>query len=388
MLTGQSLATLPGPWFMTGIGWSPDGAFLAASDGNENPRIFLYQVTGRQVHQRITGHGNGVQCVTADPRLDRLATGADDHLVFEWDLTTGRPSRRWSGDHPTYVMAVAYSPDGSLLATGAGDGTLLLRDAETGVMKARLTGHNQGIPALAFDPSGRWLGSGDVSGRVVVWDLDTKQPLQQLQVGPSWVWSIGFHDGGRKLVSEVSNGPVVLFDLPSGKPEAQITLPGGIRRFLADPARDRLIVAFNNGDLSSLSMPDLTQGRRLAHAHPSAIESLALSPDGRLLATGGADRRVVLRDPVTFEPLLAFPEWTGMVKDLAFSRSGRWLAYVGADSDIALWDLTVLHEGLQAAGLAWDGPAPAVLPASSLAIDGEHPGPAIPVIRPGNTSSP
>ena len=73
--------------------------------------------------------------------------------------------------------------------------------------------------------------------------------MQQLQVGPSWVWSIAFLDGGRKLVSEVSNGPVVLFDLSSGRPEARITLPGGIRRFVADPARNRLIVAFNNGDL-------------------------------------------------------------------------------------------------------------------------------------------
>jgi WD40 repeat protein len=284
-------------------------------------------------------------------------------------------------------MSAAYSPDGSLLATGAGDGTLVLRDAETGATKAQLAGHNKGVPAVAFDSSGRLIASGDVSGRVIVWDLSTKQPLYQLQVGPSWVWSIAFLNDGRKLVTEVSNGPVVRFDLPSGKSEAQVTLPGGIRRFIADLARNRLIVAFNNGDLSSLSLPDLSELHRLEHAHPTAVESLALSADGRLLASGGADRRVVLRDPVTFEPLLAVPEWTGMVKDLAFTRSGRWLAYVGADSDVALWDLTGLRQGLLGAGLGWEEPGPADPPIPVLATEGEHRAPAVPIIRPVNSAA-
>jgi WD40 repeat protein len=387
-LSGQSLATLPGAWFMVDAGWSPDGAFLAVGGDTSSisTSISLYRVTGRHVFQRLARHRHGVQCVAANPRVERIATGADDHVVIDWDLATTQPGTRWTGTDPEYVTALAYSPDGSLLATGTGYGTLWVRDAETGEVKARLAGHKVGIPALAFDPSGRRLASGDRNGRIVLWDLATQQPVQQLQVGPSWVWSIAFLNDGRKLVSEVSNGPVVLFDLRSGKPEKTITLPGGIRRFIADSARKRLIVAFNNGGLCSLSIPDLTPGHRLEHAHPGAIESLALSPDGRLLATGGADRRVVFRDPVTFEPLLAFPEWTAMVKDLAFTPSARRLAYVGADSDIALWDLSLLHEGLQAAGLAWDQPAPAVVPASGLATEGEHLRPAVPVIRPDNSA--
>jgi WD40 repeat protein len=389
VLTGQSLATLPGGWFMLDVGWSPDGAFLAVGVSGGDSSISLYRVTDRQIAQRLARHGHGVQCVAANPRRERLATGADDHFVFDWDLATTRPATRWKGTDPQYVTSVAYSPDGSLLATGTGYGTLSVRDAETGEIKARVDRHKVGIPALAFDRAGTRLASGDRSGRLIVWNLATGQPVQELQVGQSRVWSAAFLDDGRKLVSQISNGAVVVFNLESGKPEAQIKLPGGIRRFIADPARQRLLVAFNNGDLSSLSVPDLTPGHRLRHAHPSAIESLALSPDGRLLATGGADRRVVFRDPITFEPFLAFPEWTAMVKDLAFTPSGRWLAYVGADSDIALWDLTRLYEGLRAAGLAWDQPAPGVVTASGLAPGGEHLRPAAPVLRrPGTVEPP
>jgi len=80
----------------------------------------------------------------------------------------------------------------------------------------------------------------------------------------------------------------------------------------------------------------------------------ALSPDGRLVSTGGADHRVVLRDPLTFEPLLDFPEWTRTLRDMAFDCASRRLAVVGTDSDLELWNIAALQGGLTDVGLAWD----------------------------------
>ena len=69
-------------------------------------------------------------------------------------------------------------------------------------------------------------------------------------------------------------------------------------------------------------------------------------PSGRLLATGGrTDRRILLRDAATFEPLVGWPTWTGMVKDLAFDATGRWLAVAGANrtSDSGIWTWSVTN---------------------------------------------
>src|SRR5439155_13329279 len=131
----------------------------------------------------------------------------------------------------------------------------------------------------------------------------------------------------------------------------------------------------------SLSLPDLTPGPRLENAHAGSVDCLALSPDGRLLATGGADHRVVLRDAMSFETLLGFPMWAGELRDLTFDSKGRRLAIVGTDSDVDLWDLAALRDGLTGVGLAWDRPAPAVAPGSGLAAEGEHLRPTVAVIR-------
>ncbi|HZT83040.1 MAG TPA: hypothetical protein VFA26_22610, partial [Gemmataceae bacterium] len=255
---------------------------------------------------------------------------------------------------------------------------VLIRDAITGAVRGRLS-VPQVAYALAFDPTGRRLACGDVAGNVTVWDLATSRPVRQFTTG-SDVRSIVFLDQSPCLVAHGKDA-VFLFNVESGQEEQKVHLAGGgIRRLVADRARGRLVVGLQSGAIVSLSLPDLTPGPGLENAHDGSVECLALSPDGRLLATA-SDHRMVLRDALSFEAFLGLPLWAGTVRDMTFDSEGRRLAVVGTGSDVDLWDLTALHDGLTALGLAWDRPAAAVVPAPALAPEGKQFRLAVAVLR-------
>jgi WD40 repeat protein len=218
-----------------------------------------------------------------------------------------------------------------------------------------------------------------------------KSGTGQFETG-SAVSSIVYLDRPRRLVTHRKDA-VLLYNVESGELEKKVDLVGGnaIRRLAADQARSRLVVGFGSGAIARLSLPDLTPLSRLEDAHHGNVDCVALSPDGRLLATGAADRRVVLRDAMSFETLLEFPLWTGTLRDLTFDSTGRRLAIVGTNCDVDLWDPAALSDGLADLGLAWDRPAPVPAVDSSSSSGpvpvGEHVRPTIPVIRrPGPTA--
>jgi serine/threonine protein kinase/WD40 repeat protein len=362
----QVVATLPASAWMQQVEWSPDGEYVAATT-DSSQTVLLFRVMGRhRVQQWLTGHQVELCCVAARPGRERFATLGYTELVT-WDVSAALPSPRRIGTEPGAGTAVAYSPDGSLLATGSwsglDDGKILVRDACTGEVRGQLTGLS--VPhALVFDATGKRLASGDLVGNLVIWDLATMRQVARFVTGSTAIWAIAFLDNGRRLVTHGSD-TAVLYDLESGAVERRLTLEGGVRRFVVDLARNRLVVAFKSGAIGSVSLDDLSPGLRLENAHEGALECIALSPDGRRLATGGADHRVVLRDPLTFAPLFDFPRWTGNLRDMAFDSTSRRLAIVGSDSRVDLWDLVALHDDLGAVGLAWDRSGSAAAPSAS-----------------------
>jgi WD40 repeat protein len=281
--------------------------------------------------------------------------------------------------------ALAYSPDGTLLATGARRGStadqILVLDARSGETRVQIP--VTGAPyALAFDGSGERLACGSASGNLLVWDLATNRSVRQFTTG-SVIGSIAFVDGDRKLVTQNDDSALV-YDLQTGEVEHRARLDGGIQRVVVDGQRSRLVVARTNGAISSLSLPGLAPAHGLESAHHGAVSCLALSSDGRLLATGGEDHRVVLRDPMTFAALLYFPDWTRTLRTMAFDCASRRLAVVGTDSDLEVWDLAALSDGLANVGLHWDRHTAEAV--STAGASGGRPWPTseVVIVRPGN----
>src|SRR5205823_2504128 len=196
-------------------------------------------------------------------------------------------------DHAAEVLAAAFAPDGSSLATAGADGMVRLRDPATGSVTRALEGHDGGATALAFSPDGATLVCGEGRGGARVWDAKNGRLLRACKAADSRAdtvttdrlfTSVAFTpDGGTVLACTASMGntygePVRFWDVRTGE----------LKRAFETPAHG---------------------GR-----------PTALSPDGTILAAGG--KTVRLLDARTGKPLRELFGHLKKTQSITFSADG------------------------------------------------------------------
>jgi WD40 repeat protein/Flp pilus assembly protein TadD len=369
--TGQALMLLaPGIGPLLSVAFSPDGTHLAAGSGT----VCLYQLTSRQEKRRLAGHSYMVKGLTFHPFKPLLASGSEDKTLILWDLQTGRPQRRWQSGRENPIHKVAFAPNGEMVALGLGtyftasgtDFSIDLWEMTTGQVRRRLVGPRSPVTALVFDSSSKLLASGTSDGMVFIWNTQTGKPAMQWN-SHSPVVEVVFLSNGAHLMTGETGGRIAIHDLASGREIQQSALPGGLTH-LAVP-RDEHVVAVGgeDGALRLLTLPYLQMKAMLENAHNGQVATVAFSPDGRLLATAGTDRRIALWHAHTYERLCILPQ-TSPVEHIAFDPDGLRLAICGREELITLWNLALVQPELAAVGLDWDAPlAKATLQIGALA---------------------
>jgi WD40 repeat protein len=286
-------------------------------------------------------------------------------VVKLWDTATRKEVRTLAWKQ-TGVHAVAFSPDGRLIA--AGGWTVMLDGAfrkTTGIVRVcdvasgrealTLSGHGALIDALAFSPDGRFLATGGGDEGVRLWTVAQGQLARQLKGHGGRVTAIAFSPDAKSLANVGADKKVRLWDVATG--QERLVLPGDVDvvqalRFSPD---GRTLATV--GGKRSVQIHEAATGKLLLRLAPrSDVSTLAFSPDGRTLAVGGgsaAAGEVTFWDAATGKALARVTRDKGRCLDVAFSPDGRWLAAaVFADArapgdtaggEVALWDMqTVL----------------------------------------------
>jgi WD40 repeat protein len=125
------------------------------------------------------GHRVGVAAVAFAPDGTLIASGNVDNLVRLWQAQTGAVLHTFTG-HASGVTSVAFSHDGNLIANGSRDNTVRLWEVAAGTTVRTLTGHQRGVPSVSFSPNEKSVASGSEDNTVWVWDVQTGKAIRTL----------------------------------------------------------------------------------------------------------------------------------------------------------------------------------------------------------------
>jgi len=277
-----------------------------------------------------------VMSVAFSPDGTLLASGCTGKSVWIWRVEDGECLGIWKG-HTDEVWSVAFSPDGETLASGSRDGTVRLWKVSNGISLCALQEHARPIPvtSVAFSPDGRILASGAGDNVVRLWAVSGGDLLRTFKEHQRSVLTVAFSPDGAILASGSGDDAVCLWRVADGTLLRALKGWGGQSvtfspdgEMLAAGARDGKVRLWRVADGNLLCTLD---------GHTDSVRSVAFSPDGKILASGSWDGKVRLWQVADGNLLRTLRKDMFGVNGVAFSPDGAVLAYATSGSAVRLW---------------------------------------------------
>ena len=322
--------------YVSDFAWSPDGRALAVAGGEG--KVALARFENGALELRTVGeHLLGTVAVAWRPHGRSFVTSGQDGSIASWDGGDGRQLARWK-PAPTPTQALAYSPDGAMLASAAGK-TVTLWSPEGAKIHAFAPANSTAV-ALAFDRPGTDLGVA-LNGELAVHRIAKGRYETRRYKWPAACLTVNFSGNGRFIATGMADGSLHFWNRSTGKDSQMRGYDGKLElvgwsdnsRYLASSTGHELVLWDFGGKGPEGTRPIVLNG------HTERVDAFAWQPGGDHLASGGRDWRLTLWRPQKAREPIDVQLLDSEISALRWSADGRFLAVGEKKGRVTLYEL-------------------------------------------------
>ncbi len=270
--------------------YSPDGRYALV--GGHDAADLWELSTGALAHRykRQTG---SIQAVAFSPDGEMIATAAGDGTVCIWQTQTGQLLHNHH-ENRAYVRSVSFSPDGLSIASGDDSGSVVVWDIQERKTRFRTSGLRGSINAIDFTPSGDGIVTGGDDGVVRVWNAHSGELQLLINLRLGWNKDVDVSPCEEYILSSYVNWPVILSDLHTGRELGRFKRDGSgpqLRMFQSICFGRHSGIALLGSHSGGVTLWNVSKWKEIAYflAHKDNLEGVAFAPEGPTFITIGSD---------------------------------------------------------------------------------------------------
>jgi WD40 repeat protein len=317
------------------VAYSPDGR--SAVSGDVAGAVIFWDLERGRETLRFKEHTGQVNALAYSPTGQTAFSASDDMTVRAWGLGGGQVLIK----HSSEANALAISPAGDLLVVGYASGEIILYGSANGQQIRRLSGPSDVATwSLAYSPDGTQIASGAYDGGIALWRAADGALLGSFGDHTAEVSSLTFSPNGQAILSASEDTTVSIWDLATGIKRFGVSHDGGAISAAYSP--DGRSVVSSSYDQSVIQWDiETSNSLRSFNGHTSEVNGLAFSADGRRLLTGSFDHDLRLWDIAPRRLVRAIPQASGgdLLSSVAISDDGKLAAVGSSTGSVTIWNL-------------------------------------------------
>lgn len=290
-----------------GVVVTPDGELIIAADDNGNVMMWETNGTGNAPLISFRGHNGRITSLAMHPDGLEVATVSFDYSIIVWDIL-GRDAeiRRYEEMEDVIIYDATMSNDGLLIASGTGDGRVIIRDANSGDLLHEIQITESNVYALSFSPDGSQLAVAGEDATVTVWNTESGELMSTYSDLQAPIRTVVFSPDGNFLAA--------------GGGQVQVNANR--------PIDNRVAIWNTEGELI----------QTLA-GHRAAVRDLAFTPDSMQLLSAGDDSEIILWNIASGDEAKRYEGHTDSVSSVSFNTDGSQFLSGSLDEHVILWNV-------------------------------------------------